>query len=173
LVNNMPKKNKGLLISANILLFFFVIIFTVSGVVNISIKNATPLVLIPLVCAFSIFNSVGKSATAGFVVGACLDSMQVGTYCFNTIAFLLMAVLVYLIANNLFNKNIQSAVTLSLIMSLMYFGAKWLIFFFFGLSAKDSMTYLLSYAFPSAMYSAVFIFPLFYLYRYFDTLSNE
>lgn len=172
-MNNMPKKNRKLLITANILIYFFTILFTVSGVIDISIKNATPLIIIPLVTAFSIFNSVGKSAFAGFFVGAGLDSLQVGTYCFNTIIFMIIGVLVYLIANNLFNKNIQSAITLSVIMSLFYFGAKWLIFFFFGLSAKDSMTYLLSYAFPSAMYSAVFILPLFYLYRYFDKLANE
>lgn len=169
----MLKNNKWLLLSANICLFFLIIIFTLSGVIDISIKNATPLVLLPLVTAFSIFNSAGKSAFAGFIVGACLDSVQTGAYCFNTITFLIIAVLVYLISNNLFNKNIQSAVAVSLIMSALYFVLKWALFFTAGHSAQDSLTYLLGYAFPSAVYSAVFILPLYYLYRFFDRLANE
>lgn len=172
-MNNMPKKNKWLLIFANILIFLFVILFTISGVVDISIKHATPLILIPLVTAFSIFNSVEKSAFAGLVVGACLDSVQIGAYCFNTIAFLILAVTVYLISNNLFNKNIQSAITLSLIVSLLYFLTKWGIYFTVGLSMEDSATYLLSYALPSAVYSAVFIIPFYYLYRHFEKLENQ
>ena len=169
----MPKKNKWLLNIANILIFFFVILFTISGVVDISIKNATPLVLIPLITAFSIFNSVGKSVFAGIIAGACLDSVQVGTYCFNTLAFLILAVLVYLVANNLFNKNIQSAVTLCLIVSVLYFVAKWGIYFTVGLNMKDSAEYLLSYALPSAVYSTAFIIPLYYLYRFFEKLENQ
>lgn len=169
----MPKKNRGLLIFANTLILFFTILFTVSGVIDISIKNATPLALISLVSAFSIFNSVGKCAAVGFITGACLDSVQVGSYCFNTIIFMVLAVVVFLISNNLFNKNIQSAVALSLIMSVLYFGLKWVFFFAFGSSLQDSMTYLLSYALPSAVYSAAFIFPFYYLYRFFDKLANE
>lgn len=172
-MTDMQKNNKWLLLSANILLFFFVIIFTISGVVDISIKNATPLVLITLVTAFSIFNSVGKSVFAGLVTGACLDSVQVGSYCFNTISFVLLAVLVYLIANNLFNKNIQSALTLSLIVSVLYFVAKWGIYFTVNLNMKDSAEYFLGYALPSAVYSSVFILPFFYLYRFFNKLENQ
>lgn len=172
-MTNMPKKNKWLLIFANILIFFFVILFTVSGVIDINIKNATPLLLIPLITAFSIFNPVGKSVVAGLVAGACLDSVQIGSYCFNTIAFLILAVMVYLISNNLFNKNIQSAVTLCLIVSLLYFIAKWGIYFTAGLNMKDSAEYLLSYALPSALYSTVFIFPLYYLYRFFEKKENQ
>ena len=169
----MPKKNKWLLTIANILIFFFLILFSISGVVDISIKNATPLVLIPLITAFSIFNSVGKSVFVGIVTGACLDSVQVGSYCFNTIAFLILAVLVYLIANNLFNKNVQSAITLCLIVSVLYFVVKWGIYYTVGLNMKDSAEYLLSYALPSSVYSTAFIIPLYYLYRFFEKLENQ
>lgn len=169
----MPKKNKWLLFFANILIFFFVIIFTISGNINITIKHATPLILIPLITAFAFFNSVGKSVFASIIAGACLDSIQIDSYCFNTIAFLILGVLVYLISNNLFNKNFQSAVTLCLIVSLLYFIAKWGIYFTVGLTMKDSSTYLLSYALPSAVYTTAFIFPFYYLYKYFDKLKNQ
>lgn len=157
----------------NIILFAVVILFHTSDIADISIGNATPLLLLPLITAFSIFNSPGKSVLAGFIAGACMDSVSGATYCFNTVCFMLIALFICLAANNLFNKNIRAAAVLSIISAGAYFVALWLTFHVFGRGVQDSLGYLLGFAFPSAVYSAVFIFPLFYLYRYFEKIRTQ
>ena len=91
------------------LLFFTVIILNSTDGLNLAIKGATPFILLPLLTAFSVFGDVKKSALAGFLTGACADSVASGTYCFNTVILMIMATLVCLAANNLFNKNIRAA----------------------------------------------------------------
>ena len=90
----------------NVLAFFIVIMFDSNGVVDISIKNATPLIVLPLFIAFVVFGSLRSAVVVGLILGALLDSTSGGTYCFNTICFLVIGVWVFLAANNLFNKNI-------------------------------------------------------------------
>lgn len=169
----MPRKNRPLIITADILLFFFAILFQITGIPDITIKTATPLLLVPMITAFSVYSSLPAAAVTGFVTGACLDGMASGTYCFNTIVLMLTGVAVYLTANNLFNKNVQSATALSLITAGIYFSLKWLVFYAFGVSVQDSMEYLLSFALPSALYTSLFIFPFYYLFRYFNKLLNS
>ncbi len=150
------------------MLFFVIIIFQTTGAADISIKTASPMLPIALITAFSCFSSMRFCVIAGLVTGACIDSVAGGTYCFNTLLFLLMAVLVNLAANNLFNKNIRSAAALSLLTSGFYFMMLWLFFHAIGRSAQDSLSYLLIYALPSAVYSAVFIFPFYFLFKYLE-----
>lgn len=168
------KKYKNLLFGfIHVIFAFFVILFTLTGTVDISIRNATPLLLIGMVTAFSIFSKALPSATMGFLVGACLDSVQSGAVCFNTAVFMVISVGVWLVSNYLFNKNIQSAVSLSLIVSGFYFLLRWAVFFIKPLSVQESMAYLLSYAVPSALYTAAFIFPFYYFYKFLNKVSQE
>lgn len=157
----------------NIILFAVIILFHTADIVDISIGNATPLLLLPLLTAFSIFASPSKSVLAGFIAGACLDAVSGATYCFNTLCFMLIALAVCLAANNLFNKNIRAAIVLSLLSASSYFVLLWLFYHAIGRGVKDSLGYLLGFAFPSAVYSAIFIIPLFYLYRYFEKLRTQ
>lgn len=159
------------IIIINFILFFTVIALQTGNLIDISIKNATPMLLLSLITAFSVFNSVGVCAVVGFVSGAFIDSITIGSYCFNTIVFLVIAVGVNLIANSLFNKNLMSTVTLSLITSGFYFVLRWMCFHIGGQSVEDILGYLLDFAFPSAVYSAVFVFPFYFLYRYFSKLE--
>ena len=103
----MLRKRNWLFIAVNVLLFSAVILFETTGLVDISIKNATPLLLLPLITAFAVFSTVTQAAAVGFVCGAFLDSVSYGSFCFNSIALLVLSVLAYLIANNLFNKNLK------------------------------------------------------------------
>lgn len=164
----LAKKHHPLIFIANVLIFFFVIFFHTSEVFNIGIKNATPLLLLPLLTAFSFFSGVGTAAVAGFVSGAFMDSVASHTHCFNTVVLMLVGVFVSLAADNLFNKNISAAAVLSLIASAVYYLLMWLFFHGIGNTVRDSLTYLLSYALPSAVYSALFIVPFYFIYRYFD-----
>lgn len=166
------KRHPGIFI-LNVLIFFILIIFHTSELVDISIKTATPLLILPLLTAFSLFEPIGASAVAGFISGAFLDSVADGSYCFNTVVLMLIGTFVSLFANNLFNKNIFAAAVLSVITSVIYYLLLWLFFHCFGTTVHSSLGYLLSYAFPSAVYSAVFIFPFYFLYRHFNKLKTQ
>lgn len=161
----MLRKRNWLFIAVNVLLFSAVILFETTGLVDISIKNATPLLLLPLITAFAVFSTVTQAAAVGLVCGAFLDSVSYGSFCFNSIALLVLSVLAYLIANNLFNKNLKSSIVLSLIISAIYFLALWAVFHTFGKTFVDSFGYLFRYAFPSAVYSAIFVIPFYFLYK--------
>lgn len=169
----MKKYKKIILGFIHTVVAFFVILFTLTGTIDISIGKATPLLLIGMITAFSVFSKALPAALMGFAAGACLDSIQTGAVCFNTATLMVISVGVWLISNYLFNKNIQSAITLSLIMSGLYFLLRWAVFFIKPLSVQESMSYLLSYAVPSAIYSAAFIIPFYYFYKFLDRFSKE
>lgn len=162
----LTKKHHPFITFCTIVIFTVSLLFEGNTLIDISIKNATPLIAIPLVAGYSIFASINRSAVAGIIAGAMLDSFSSGSYCFNTICFLLIGVLTSLAANNLFNKNIRAAIALAVIISALYFIARWLVFMAFGVGIVNSLAYLLSYALPSSLYSAAFIFPYFYIFRY-------
>lgn len=147
-------------------IFFVIIILHLSSAVDISIKNAVPFTVLPLLVAYSVFSTPLKSFFVGLVCGICVDSVAVGAYCFNTLCLMLTALIVCLTANNLFNKNIWAALVISLITAVIYFILNWAIFYMPALKAEENLTYILSYAFPSAVYTALFILPFYYLFRF-------
>ena len=156
----------------NVLIFFTVIMFDSNGILDISIKNATPLIALPLLTAFAVFGSLRAACIVGLITGALIDSTAGGTYCFNTISFFVLGVGVYLAANNLFNKNLRAVTALTVIVAVFYYVAYWLTFMAIGVGIENSLIYLLSYGLPSALYSAAFIFPFFFIYRHFNKLQN-
>ncbi|MEE1239536.1 MAG: rod shape-determining protein MreD [Acutalibacteraceae bacterium] len=153
------------------LLFFFAFIIHYTDIVDISIKNAQPIIILPLLTAFSMFNSVGASAAVGLIMGIFMDSCASGTVCFNAAVLMISAAMISVCAERLFNRNIRSAALLCLLTNLFYFLLRFVCFYAFGTNAQDNLTYLLSYAFPSIIYTVVFIFPFYFLYRYFYRLS--
>ena len=169
----LEKKRHPFILIFNILLFFFVIISGGNDIVDISIKNATPLLALPLLCGFSIFSSVEAAVVAGLLSGIMLDSVSMNTFCFNAIVFLILGVFVSLASNTLFNKNLKAAAALSLIISSAYFVLYWLCFAAVGTGIRNSLIYLLQYGLPSAVYSSVFIFPFYFIFRYFDKIKNK
>lgn len=147
------------------LLFFFLFLLHYSDVISISIKTATPIILLPLLCAFSVFSSPAVSAVTGLALGICMDSAASGTLCFNAVVLMLSAMLVSAVSSRLFNRNLRSAAVLSFLLTLVYFVLRWVIFYAFTAGAQDNLTYLLHYAFPSVIYTNVFIFPFYFLYK--------
>lgn len=154
------------------LLFFLAFIFNYTDIINISIKNAEPLIILPLLTAFSMFGGVGVSAAVGLITGIFMDSCASGAVCFNAAVLMLSAVAVSLLSERLFNRNIRSAVLLCVLVSLVYFLLRWAVFEAFTAGAQDNLTYLLSYAFPSMLYTDIFIFPFYFIYRHFYRLIN-
>ncbi len=168
----LQRKKHPFLFILTVLIFFAVIIFSGNGIIDISIKNATPLLALPLLCGFAVFHSLEASVIAGLLTGIMLDSISVGTYCFNAIILLVIGCFVNLASNSLFNKNLKAASALSVISCFAYFIGYWLCFAAFGRGIENSLTYLLSYGIPSAVYSAVFVIPFYFIFRYFNKLRS-
>ena len=99
------------------LLFFLAFIFHYTDIIDISIKNAAPLIILPLLVAFSIFNKPMTSAAAGLLIGVCMDSAASGAVCFNAALLMLSAALISVSAERLFNRNIRSAILLCVLAS--------------------------------------------------------
>lgn len=162
------KKSSPWIFILNMLIFGSILVFDINTKVDITIRNATPLLIIPLLSAFSVFSSLEAAAVVGLFSGAMLDSVMSGSYCFNTITLFLLGAVVNLAANNLFNKNMRGVAALTLIMAVLYFLVYWLRFFAFTTNMKNSLIYLMSYGFPSAIYTTAFIFPFYWIYKKID-----
>lgn len=169
----IAKKHHPFIFIINILLFFSVIILEDNGVVDFSIKNATPLFVLPLLCAFSMFENFEHSIVAGLLSGILLDGVTMGSFCFNAIVFVFLSAFVNLSSNSLFNKNLKASIAVSIIVCFSYFVIYWLCFMNFGVGIKNSLIYLLEYAMPSALYSAIFVIPFYFLYRRFNRIKSS
>ncbi len=169
----MNIKKHPFIFTFNILIFFFAILFFYTDSLSLSINGIYPLLIIPILTAFSLFHSPIRCAVAGLLCGIFMDACMVGSYCFNAIILLCIGVFVAVSSNNFFNKNIQSATVLSLITSSVYFVLQWIFFHTYHVSVTDNLMYLFKYAFPSAVFTAVFIYPFYYLYKHFHKLQME
>ena len=167
------KKSHPFITIFTILIVFGIIILDSAKGFDISIKTATPFLLLSLLLAFTIFGNVMKSAVLGLILGACADSVASGSYCFNTIALLIIGTAACLCANNLFNKNIKATVALSFVFSVIYYFAQWLTFHAIGHTSKAALEYLFSFSLPSAIYTSLFIIPFYFIFRHFDKISQS
>lgn len=167
------KKHHPMLILATVLIFCAAILIDTSEIINLSIKTATPMILLPLLCAFSFFSEIRYCVIVGLISGAFVDSISSKSYCFNTILLMIIAVSVCLCANNLFNKNIRAAFVLTLLASIIYFILLWFFFYSFGSDIESSIGYLLKYALPSAIYSTLFAIPFYFIYKAFNKINEH
>ena len=169
----MNIKKHPVIFTLNILIFFIAVLFYYTNAFSFSIKGVTPLLVLPLLTAFSLFHTPLTCAVTGVLCGIFMDACMVGSYCFNAIVLLLIGVFVSVASSNLFNKNVQSACVLSLITSALYFILQWLFFHTDNVNLTDNLIYLLKYAFPSVIFTSIFIFPFFYLYKHFNKLQVQ
>lgn len=136
-----------------------------TDILNISVFGARPMILLPFLVALSMYREELHSAVAGGLVGIFSDSVASGASCFNTILFFLLCFLTALATHYLLNNNLKTAIMLAVVWSLIYYFFRWLLFFAFTGSA-NSIEYLMQYAIPSVIYTAVFILPLYYWQRF-------
>ena len=167
----MPRNLKKCLIFAfNVIIFFSFSILHYSNLLNLKPFTVNVSLIIPLLAAFSIYHSPMASALTGLLSGIIMDSSASGSYCFNAIILLIIGTFVSVSSNTLFNKNIPSAAVISLISALFYFVMHWACFHIFSEGINQSLTFLLKHSLPSAIITALFIFPFYFLYRYIKQL---
>lgn len=166
------KRHSG--ISATIILMFFLSLTLFSGSgINLSIFGAYPLLYLSLLTAFSGYSSLSRSAVAGLICGIVLDSVTLGSYCFNAVCLMLLAVFANLLAERVFNRNLKATVFLCLLVSVIYYLFYWLFFIAFSLKFDSNLEYLLKFALPSSIYTALTVIPFYFIFKRFTKIKSE
>ncbi len=150
----------------NILFFAFLIGFQYNGIFSINILTANPMLPLALLVACCMFASEITSVLSGLIAGIFIDCVASTPTGFNTILFMLLALSVSLIAKHLFNNNILATFALSLMCSVAYFIIRWIFCIAFSLDFAENLTYLMQYALPSSVYTAVLTIPLYFIEKY-------
>ena len=138
----------------NTVFFAIAVLFQYNGVFKINILTANPMLPLALLVACCMFSSELTAAFTGLAVGIFTDSVSSTPAGFNAILLMVTALTVCLISKHLFNNNIFAAFTLCFFCIRM------------SQSFAENLTYLMRYALPSAVYTAVFIIPLYFLEKY-------
>ena len=150
----------------NALLFIIFIFIQYNGIFNLRLMSANPMLPLALLVACCMFASEFTSAFTGLAVGIFVDGVSSTASGFIAIIFMVIAVAVSLIAKHLFNNNVFAAFTLCLLCCIFYFTVRWIFCFAFSLSFTENLTYLMSCALPSAVYTAVLIIPMYFLQKF-------
>ncbi len=147
----------------NAVIFILLLCIQYNGVFNIKIAQANPLLFLALFVPICMFCSELTAAVSGVILGVFVDTVTSTPPGFNAILLPIAGLAVALIVRHLFNNNIFSAVALCAICSTIYYLLRWLLVFAFNSSLAENTTYLLQIAFPSVLYTVVFIVPFYYL----------
>ena len=162
----MKKKKKLLLLNLlNFGIIFVLFLLRYSGVLILKIGQAAPVIILPLIVAIAIFFGELSGFTAGLFAGILMDTQVVGSSCFNVFALMLLGLISGLCSTYLLNKNLKSALCLSLCTSFIYFLFRYLVLFVFK-GITFSFDYVISYFLPSVIYTSIFILPCYYFEKF-------
>lgn len=145
-----------------IILAALVYLFHYTGLIDITIKGASPIILLPITVAVAMFYDELVGLLFGLCCGFAMDAVAASTSVFNTIAFMLIGFIAGLLAKRIFNRNLPAAIALTLISETGYFGTKWLISAIIP-DVQGKVYYLLWNLTPCAVYTLIFIIPLYFL----------
>lgn len=149
----------------NFLIISTLVILEFTGSPILAIKGANPMLILTFTAMMCMFCSELTACLSGLITGFFLDSVSSGPAFFNTFFLSIACLLISLTVHYYFNNNIRAATALALICSVLYFLLKWLFGFAFSGDINNSLQYLLKNALPSAAYTALFVFPFYYLER--------
>lgn len=136
-----------------------------TGIMTLRIGSAHPILLIPFLVATAMAAREWVGLLFGALFGILLDITAADSFCFNLILLLLIGCVCGLLCSFVVNDNIFAAILLSLCSGLFYYLVKWLWFYVFA-GQTGALNYLISYALPSAAYTALFIIPFYYLVKF-------
>lgn len=142
-----------------IILLLYICSYT--DIVNLRIGNAIPMPLISPIIAAGIYYGEWVGFSTGLITGIFVDSVSAQSNCFNTIILLIIGCAAGILIKYYLNNNIISAYVISLTSCLIYFVLYFILYYF--TKSRQGISYLLFYALPSAVYSAAFIVPCYYL----------
>ena len=142
-----------------------------TGILTFKIGNTHPILLIPLLVAVSMAAREWVGLVFGGLLGILLDITSADSYCFNLILLSFIGCACGLFCSYVINNNIYSALILSLSSAFIYFTLKWLVFYVFD-GNRDVFIFFVNYTLISAIYTALFIIPFYYLIRFISSKTN-
>ena len=145
-------------------LYFFIFIFSRIPGLSLTLFGITPILLIPALMAGAMFFKESYALITGVYVGVLLDSTT-ATGFFNTATFAVIGFCAGILATHLLNKNLRAAALLTLIMSFVYYFAKWFFYILLG-NEPQKMAYLFQISIPSCVYTTLYIIPFYFLFRF-------
>ena len=169
----LKKKKHWGIMYLNFLMFFLTLTLFGGSGISLKLFGAVPILILSLLVSYSSFNSLTASAAVGFISGAALDRISADSYCFNTLALLILAVGANLLADHVFNRNLKATIVLCFISAVLYYIFYWLLFISFSLPPKESVTYFISWVLPSCLYTAVLTIPFYFIYKFFKKIKDE
>lgn len=131
---------------------------------TLKIGHAYPQLLLTFVLVIACLLGEWIGFWYGFAFGLALDTMAGRSAVFNTLAFMVLAVVAGLLYRYFLNKNLKAVFLGSAVFSVLYYLFKWLILYCLR-GEPSAFTLLLHYFFPSAVYTAFTILPFYYLVR--------
>lgn len=160
----MNKKRKlftQIFVNTLLLLMLF---FMHYGRITLAVGKAIPVILIPLSLSVAICYNENAGLIMSLATGALMDSASAESSLFNTLFLVIGCTVCSVLSSRVLNRNIKAAACLSFGLSFGYFFAKYLIFFSFsGIAATSD--YFITYLIPSAVYTALWIIPLYFLQK--------
>ncbi|MBR6743554.1 MAG: rod shape-determining protein MreD [Clostridia bacterium] len=161
----MKKNKKRFTVTyVNILLILLLYILRASGLLLLKIGDISPILLLPLVVSISLFFGEWNGAAAGFLVGLLMDTTTLGSSVFSCLCFMLIGLTCGVAANFYLNKNIKSALALSVCASFAYYLFKFLFLSIIAGTGIDGQ-YFASFVLPSIAYTSIFIIPFYFLQK--------
>lgn len=139
-----------------------VYLFHYTGLIDITVYSASPLILLPLTVAVAMFYDELVGLVFGLVCGFAIDAVAGSTSVFNTLLFMFIGFAVGLLAKRIFNRNLPGAIALTFIATIVYFGLKWVTSAIIP-DVQGKVYYLLWHLTPSAVYTVLFILPFYFL----------
>lgn len=147
------------------LIALIIYLFHYTGLIDISVYSASPLILLPLTVAVAIFYDELVGLVFGLVCGFAIDAVAGSTSVFNTLLFMFIGFAVGLFARRIFNSNLPGAIALTFIATAVYFGLKWLTTAIIP-DVQGKVYYLFWHLTPSAVYTVIFIIPFYFLEKF-------
>lgn len=129
-----------------------------------SIGDAVPMLLLPLCISISMFFGENATLLCFLFAGLLTDSVSAHSSFFNTLFFVIIGVLCGRLASRVLNRNLKSALCLCTAVAFLYFFSMYLIFFAFG-GIHVNYDYFVTYLIPSAIYTALWIIPFYFLQK--------
>lgn len=171
MINTKERNRNNIILAFQVFVVFCIGIVHYSTLFSLEIGTAAPLVIIPFLIIVSYYSGMWRGVTFAFVYGIYMDSVAADTLCFNTLALGIIICICGVLITYFFNRNISAVLLLSLGAAAVYFVLKWLFFFVFA-GIENHHHYLFTYAIPSAIYSAVFALPFYYIAKFFSNKQN-
>lgn len=157
-------KKRFTIIYVNLFLILFLYILRASGLLLLQIGNISPIILLPLVISIAMFFGELSGAVSGFVVGLLMDTTSVGSSVFGCLSIMIIGLLCGIAAKFYLNKNIKSALALSVVSSFIYYLVKFLCLGLFSGKGVDGQ-YFANFLLPAVFYTSVFIIPFYFLQK--------